>query len=109
MYNTVTALLYFSLNNFTLDNDNMFELLKKIKPEDKSDWDFDFIENDRGTFLYNSVLGNRRYLLHESDDTLPQARAHTRKMLIIEKIVWTIFYMILAYFLLHILFKYIAL
>lgn len=66
-------------NEWIYSNRHLLELQGEVLPIDLPDWDFEFNFYDFQDYVRHSMLGTRRYLLQEPDETLPQARRHWKK------------------------------
>lgn len=64
---------------WSFQNDKIFENLDKIPPKEEEVWSYDFRNHSFATYAMDCVLGGRRFLLKESDDTIPQARNHMKR------------------------------
>ena len=99
IYTANCALEYFILNNWHFKNHNFIALGREIRHEDIKDFNYrDFIEFDIMLYFRNCILGARRYLLHEKDEDLPNARKHYKRMKVLDKVVKSIFYFIVFYY-----------
>lgn len=89
---------YFATHNWHFINDNFIKLCSFLRLEDIKEFEF------RDTFTFDVILaqrihimGFRRYLLKEKDETLPASRRRYRLMQLSANIVRFIFYLILIY------------
>jgi len=74
------ALSSFTTKSWDFTNDKLLWLRTQLPPCDSKHFLLDRIETfDPISFVRNSILGARIYLLKESTDTFPQARRHFRR------------------------------
>lgn len=99
MYIAQLALRHFMNNEWVYTNDNLLELQKKIQQKDVAQWDYNFKDYDFKTFVHQCILGCRRYLLKESDESLPQARVHYNRMKKVDVVVKAALVLLLGYIL----------
>lgn len=98
MYEANKALSYFVTHNWHFRNENFLNLSSRLQPEDVREFEFS------NCFYYDMVytvryflLGYRRYLLLETDETLQQCRRNYRRIEIASYFVNLIPYIIAFY------------
>jgi hypothetical protein len=64
---------YFALHDWTFRCDNVISLIDRMSPIDRKLFDFDIRPQDPVVVSRNIWMGIRRYLLLESDKTIPIA------------------------------------
>lgn len=101
IYTANQALHHFILNNWHFENKNFINLSNDLKATDlKAFYINDFLEYDLILYFRYAVLGARRYLLHEKDDTLPNARKHYLRMKLLDSFLKVIFIGLILYIIL---------
>lgn len=84
MYEANKALSYFVTHNWNFKNDNFISLCTFMRLEDVREFDFrDVFTFDMVLAARHLVLGYRRYLLKEKDESLPRCRLIYRRMEIV--------------------------
>ncbi|KAI8433401.1 hypothetical protein MSG28_015441 [Choristoneura fumiferana] len=91
------ALRYYVTKQWTFANSNFVLLRSSIKEKDKEQFYYEVENVDKYQFFVKCVIGGRRYLLKEKDEDLPKARAHYKRMLILDYIVKCVFYGYIAW------------
>jgi len=76
---------YFSQNQWSFKSDNLIELWSRLNPTDKNEFNFDMTSIDWSSMAKKCYLGNRRFLLKESEDTIPLARKRMQRLGLINK------------------------
>ena len=66
-------LKYFTQHEWTFKCNNLMALNNRLDDEDRKQFDFDMSVLDWQVYIKNCHYGNRRYLLKETDDTIPMA------------------------------------
>ncbi|CAH2211076.1 jg12316, partial [Pararge aegeria aegeria] len=93
IYNANCAIAYYLTQQWTFSNKNYLSLRSKIKAEDFKHFYYVMENVDiLNDYIKNCVIGARRYLLKEEDDTLPKARVHYRRINILANLVKYVFY-----------------
>lgn len=80
MLRAMNILQYFTTNEWTFYNDNLSELRDDLEGSDKMTFNFDLRRIDMSVYLENYVKGIRRFILQESDATLPAARKKLNRL-----------------------------
>ncbi|XP_077284073.1 putative fatty acyl-CoA reductase CG5065 [Arctopsyche grandis] len=99
VYVASNALLYYIINEWLFKNDRFLSLRSSLCSQDYKEFNYALEEIDTHEFFKNSVIGARRYLLKESDDTIPQARIHYNRMYYLDRTIKAIFWICVAWFL----------
>ncbi|XP_028034947.1 putative fatty acyl-CoA reductase CG5065 [Bombyx mandarina] len=86
------ALQYYLIKQWTFVNSNLVALRSFLKETDRAVFYFDIEAFDHRKFFYDSLIGAKKYLLKENLDDLPKARAHSRRLAILDFVVKTAFY-----------------
>ncbi|CAH2056126.1 unnamed protein product, partial [Iphiclides podalirius] len=86
------ALRYYLTQQWTFSNDNFVKLRSTLKNIDKEHFYYKMENIDRTEFFRASCLGGRKYLLKEMDEDIPKAKAHYRRMIILDIVVQSLFY-----------------
>jgi fatty acyl-CoA reductase len=98
MYEANKALSYFVTHNWDFKNKNFFKLCTYLRNEDSKSFDYRFIRKyDVILFARQTVMGFRRYLLKEKDDTLPRARKMYRRLKLADDMLTIIPYIVTFY------------
>lgn len=84
MYEANKALGYFTTHNWIFKNDNFTKLTSNLRAEDFKSFEYksDFLY-DKILYCRYAIIGYRRYLMNEKDESIPASR---RRYLNIEKI-----------------------
>lgn len=99
MFEANLALTYFVTNNWTFKNEKFVGLASHLRDEDVKDFEFrDSFTHDMVLSIHNQLLGYRRFLLMESDDTLPQTRERFKYFQLANQIVKAIPFIIVLYY-----------
>ena len=79
IYAAQFALAPFLLNSWVFKNDKALLLDKDVPLKDRNAFSFDFLDEDVEEYFRCLAVGGRRYLLKESDESLPAARRHRER------------------------------
>ncbi|GAB0087093.1 hypothetical protein DMENIID0001_013660 [Sergentomyia squamirostris] len=94
-----SSLSYFIFNYWHFINDNFFDLMNDIKPDDMEDFSFDFYESISSVdYVYKSILGTRRYLMNQRDEDLPTAKRNYIRFWYMDLFLSLIFWIGLLYY-----------
>jgi Male sterility protein len=87
------ALKYFITNNWNFENDNFQYLGSLLRSEDVRDFEYhhDFYR-DKVLAARYTILGYRRYLLKQKDETLPRCQKTFFYMNTVNKMIKAMFY-----------------
>lgn len=104
MYEANKALSYFVTNDWDFKNDKLFNICRYLRYEDTKDFDYRYcFKTDAILSARNCVMGFRRYLLKEKDESLPQSRKTYQRLNFIANVGRFFFYSI-AFFLIFVKF-----
>ena len=70
----MSCLNFYTIRQWRFVSDNAIHLLDKLTDEDRRVFYFDVREIDWREYIRNYVLGARKYILQEADDSVPAAR-----------------------------------
>ncbi|KAJ9576068.1 hypothetical protein L9F63_007033, partial [Diploptera punctata] len=65
---------YFTTRQWKFSNSNIQQLWKKLSPEDRLIYDFDFNNLQWDDYFRDTIIGVRTYILKEDPKTVPQAK-----------------------------------
>lgn len=83
IYNALTALIYYSTQEWSFENKNFILLPSFLKHEDLKSFNYDLRMLDLNQYYCNFMKGARKYLLRQRDEDLPKHR----------KLYWRIYYL----------------
>ena len=78
----VTTLEFFTSNEWTFHNDNIFLLLNRMSEEDKRTFCFDPRSIDWKKYMLNYCLGVKEFVLKEDINQLPAARVALQRSVV---------------------------
>ncbi|XP_052738718.1 fatty acyl-CoA reductase 1 [Bicyclus anynana] len=81
------AVQYFVLQQWTFTNNNIVELREKIKEEDRDHFYYLMETLDPYEFFKNACIGGKEYILNEKMENLPKAKAHLKRMKLLDQVV----------------------
>ncbi|XP_050358525.1 fatty acyl-CoA reductase 1-like [Nymphalis io] len=84
------ALQYFVTQQWTFTNKNILELRSRIKNEDKVPFYYEMETIIPEEFFRNACIGGKEFILNERMENLPKAKAHFRRMELLDRVVRTI-------------------
>ncbi|KAJ8706359.1 hypothetical protein PYW08_010985 [Mythimna loreyi] len=84
------ALSYYTTQQWTFDNTNFTQLRSVIKKADTKQFFYNVEGTDEVGYFAQCCLGGRRYLLKEKDEDIPKARAHCKRMEILDNVMQVI-------------------
>jgi len=93
------ALQYYITNQWLFKNEQLVSLRESIIQSDKEAFSYDFEVEDVFVFFKNCLIGARRYLLNEPDDTIPDAKAHFKRMSVLDNVLKILFWGLIFYWL----------
>jgi len=70
---------FFTKNEWAFKSDNLIALYSKLNPTDQKEFNFDMASIDWPTMIKDGYLGDRRFLLKETEDTIPLARKRMQR------------------------------
>lgn len=74
------VLNYFTIKQWQFKNDAIIALVRKLSKEDREKFSCDIMEVDWNTYFRTYIQGIRVYLMKDSLDTLPEARAKWQRL-----------------------------
>jgi len=86
MNNGLEVLGYFLMNEWTFKSDNLIALWNRLNQNDQNEFNFDMASIDWRLMAKKSYLGSRKFLLKESEDTIPLARKRMQRLELIKKL-----------------------
>lgn len=92
MHYALDVMQYFTQHQWTFQSNNLVALYKKLDKDDQEEFHFNMADIDWESYAKNCSLGNRRYLLKESDETIPTALKRYKRI----QIAYWLFKMILV-------------
>lgn len=75
----LSALEFFTTNEWKFISDNMVHLRSKMHPADRDEFNFDISTLNWEEYFESYVLGARQYILKEDLKTLNSAKKHMRR------------------------------
>ncbi|KAK9500979.1 hypothetical protein O3M35_002123 [Rhynocoris fuscipes] len=98
----LNVLQYFTTHQWIFPNAKLLAIREAMNPYDRETFTLDFEKIEIMSYLTNTVLGARTYLLKEDLKSLPRCRRNLKILWVLDKVVTMLFY----YFLLWLLFNY---
>lgn len=99
MYEANRALSYFVTHNWDFKNKNFFKLCSFLRAEDLRDFEFRHDFNyDQVLNIRYQLLGFRRFLMKEKDETIPKSRIRYERLELIKNTLIATFYLIGFYY-----------
>ncbi|KAF9408192.1 hypothetical protein HW555_012049 [Spodoptera exigua] len=86
------ALGYYLTQQWTFDNTNFVQLRSVLKHSDVKQFYYDLETTDLVEYFTKCCLGGRKFLLKEKDEDIPKARAHCKRMMILDQTIQIIFH-----------------
>jgi fatty acyl-CoA reductase len=65
---------FFAINQWNVDNENVYRLLKTLSIKDAVTFNFDMRNIDWNKYIFEYCLGIRKHIMKEDDSTAPAAR-----------------------------------
>uniref|UniRef100_A0A1Q3FZW2 Fatty acyl-CoA reductase n=1 Tax=Culex tarsalis TaxID=7177 RepID=A0A1Q3FZW2_CULTA len=93
------VLEYYANNQWDFDNAAVLYLRTKVNAEEKVKFKIDAGGVVINEYFENCIWGARRFILKETDDTLPAAKRHMKVMWFVDKVVSILFYGAIFYYL----------
>ncbi|KAG5314163.1 FACR1 reductase, partial [Acromyrmex insinuator] len=84
------ALCYFSFHHWKYNNANRFTLMSLVPHDDIDSFSFDISNMDIKTYCKNSIIGAKKYLLHEDMNQLDAVKAHNKRVYLFVRMIKTI-------------------
>ncbi|KAF7988464.1 hypothetical protein HCN44_001037 [Aphidius gifuensis] len=79
VYIANSALSHFTTNSWHFKNDKLLNLLSDVPPSDIETFGYEYATFDINQYFTNCLIGAKVYLLNESMDNLPVAKAHLQR------------------------------
>lgn len=99
MYEANKAVSYFVTNSFDFKNENFMNLTEVLRCEDLREFDFkEGFQYDIILFIRYNILGYRRFLMKENDESLPQCRKTYKRMMILNNFIKSLPCLVAIYF-----------
>ncbi|KAG5330626.1 FACR1 reductase, partial [Acromyrmex charruanus] len=86
------ALSYFTFYQWKFNNANKLTLMSLIPHDDIDSFSFEISNFDLKTYCKNSVIGAKKYLLHEDINQLDAVKAHNKRVYLSVRIIKTIIF-----------------
>ncbi|XP_045770535.1 fatty acyl-CoA reductase 1-like [Maniola jurtina] len=102
IYTANLALHYYVTQQWTFTNKNIIELREKIREEDRDHFYYEMETINPEEFFKNACIGGKEYILNERMENLPKAKAHFRRMELLDRVVSTAIQGYVLWFLLNI-------
>ncbi len=93
----MSCLNFYTIRQWRFVSDNAIHLLDKLTAEDRRIFYFDVREIDWRAYIRNYVLGARKYILKEADDSVPAARIIMARLYWLQKGTHALILLILAF------------
>ncbi|XP_063545674.1 fatty acyl-CoA reductase 1-like [Cydia strobilella] len=90
---------YYTNNQWDFQSDIAQTLRKDLNPRERQDYKVDAIGLDISRYFEDCILSARRYILKETDDTLPAARRHMKVMWCVDVMFRVCFWALMLYWL----------
>ncbi|XP_071561646.1 uncharacterized protein [Temnothorax nylanderi] len=90
LYVANRAVSYFSFHEWKFSNTNKLALMSSIPPDNRDMFSFDDSYVDIREFCKNSIIGVKRFILHEDLNRLDVARLHSKRVYLFVTVVETI-------------------
>lgn len=96
--NATQALRVFIFTEWEIVNENFLEMNKMILPMDKEAFDYSRRVHDTDDLYRIQIIGARRYVLKEGDESIPSNQIKYKRMLVVDSILKSLFVCGLLYF-----------
>ncbi|KAG5336096.1 FACR1 reductase, partial [Acromyrmex heyeri] len=90
IYVANSALSYFMFHEWKFNNANRLTLMSLIPHDDIDSFSFDIFNFNVNTYFRNSIIGAKKYLLHEDMNQLDAVKAHNKRVYLFIRIIKTI-------------------
>ncbi|XP_059616353.1 putative fatty acyl-CoA reductase CG5065 [Phlebotomus argentipes] len=99
LYLAQISLAYFMRQRFEFENANHVSLLSDLRGSDVDCFSFSYYKDvDHILYFVMCILGSRRHILGQKDDTLPLARRRFNRMVFLRNTLQTLFYAFIVWF-----------
>ncbi|XP_042907021.1 putative fatty acyl-CoA reductase CG5065 [Parasteatoda tepidariorum] len=85
LHRAIQCLEYFTTHEWTFNSSNVSNLLEKLSPQDKKEFNFDIESLHWPTYIEEYILGIRQFLLKEDLSSLPSARKSLKRIYLYTK------------------------
>ena len=72
----IETLHFFTTRGWSFNANGMPALYERMTPEDQKEYNFDVRQVDWDSYLFDYVMGIKKYLLKENLENLERSRAH---------------------------------
>ncbi|UYV79098.1 hypothetical protein LAZ67_17001124 [Cordylochernes scorpioides] len=86
MERALHILEFFTLHEWSFGHENAVTLMEELKGQDRETFEFDVRNVNWDKYMESYVLGVRRFLLNEEEDTLPAARKKLNRIYYLTKL-----------------------
>ncbi|EAT43246.1 AAEL005296-PA [Aedes aegypti] len=97
IFDATISLMYFTENEWVFKTDNFRALQSELLEQDRETFDINYITNGLSTYFAVCILGARRYLFKEKDDTIPAAKKKMRRLMWIHGTIKYAFFVFIGY------------
>ena len=94
----VSYTIFFSTQQWRFVCKNFISVLEKMSERDRHIFNFDVRQINWRTYIQNYILGGRRYILKEKDDTIPAALVSLNRLFWLQKATHALVLLIFGYF-----------
>ncbi|CAH0712827.1 unnamed protein product, partial [Brenthis ino] len=101
IYSANLALHYYVTQQWTFTNTNILELRKKIKALDRNSFYYEMEKINQEDYFRNACIGGKKYILKEKMENLPKAKAHMKRMQLLDFVVRNAFLGYLFWFVIN--------
>ncbi|XP_055680434.1 fatty acyl-CoA reductase 1-like [Lutzomyia longipalpis] len=109
LYLAQIHLAYFMRHTYEFENNNYMSLLNDLRGSDVDAFGFSYYKDvDHILYFVMCILGARRHILRQKDDSLPLARRRFNQMVFFRNTLQTIFYAVVVWFAFNSYKKYMA-
>ncbi|EDS42239.1 conserved hypothetical protein [Culex quinquefasciatus] len=99
VFDAQMSLKYFTDNEWVFKTDNFRNLAHDLLESDRETFSIAYMCLGMQEYYRRCILGGRRYLMRESDDTIPAAKEKLKRLLMINKIAKGLFVALLTFIL----------
>ncbi|KAG5327384.1 FACR1 reductase, partial [Pseudoatta argentina] len=92
IYVVNSALSYFTFHQWKFNSANKLTVMSLIPHDDIYSFSFDISNFDFKTYCKNSIIGAKKYLLHEDINQLDAVKAHNKRVYLFVRIIKTIIF-----------------
>ncbi|CAD6193059.1 unnamed protein product [Caenorhabditis auriculariae] len=92
IWKMIEALHFFTTRGWDFKSQALPALLEKMHPEDKEEFNFDIRQVNWDSYLFDYIMGIKRYILKENFESLPQAKYNLNilrfKRILVQSAAW---------------------